>query len=295
MDDGEPPPNPASNTVVLPSNTDEIDLELEEDGEPTTSAVVAPGQGLDGVKVSTDTTAEPAAGPASSNVPEDLRAQLPASFAKPPPQPAAPQQQPMSHPPDIKNTKTHFLALDKCLPNRDFLQLLSMPAVSSPDATLTRPLHLSYDKEWLAITRVFATELHLGGDPNTRAPPDKGETYYTPLISAQETWIEEHITDFTIPQNFEITAPVYDHVMGIRMTEQPREYSNNQTSRFCQMLEIPNLFDIGEEERERRMRVGPRPDEVRRDGGGRGGFGRGRGRGGGGRGGFQPGEVVGDL
>ncbi|KAH0149199.1 hypothetical protein KCU67_g11159, partial [Aureobasidium melanogenum] len=129
-----------------------------------------------------------------------------------------------------------------------------------------RPLQLEYDTEWLAITRAFASELNIGGDPNTRAPPDLGEAHYAPLISASETWIKENVKNMTIPDNFEITAPVFDAAAGTHVQGAPREYTNNQTK----------------QDREERMRMGPRPDEQRRDGGfrgGRGGGGRGGGRG----------------
>ncbi|TIA17975.1 hypothetical protein D6C81_05342 [Aureobasidium pullulans] len=275
MDDDEPAPKASEANPTLPVNADEIDLELEDDAEPTT-APVAPGQGLDGARVPIDP-------PAPSAVPEDLRAQLPASFAKPPPR-SEPVNQPISHPPGITNTKTNFLALDKCLPNRDFLQVLSMPTISSSNASVDRPLQLEYDAEWLAITRVFASELHVGGDPNARAPQDKGEAHYAPLIDAEQSWIDQNVSSLTIPENFEITAPVFDPAQGIHVQGVPKEYTNNQTKKFCELLDIPNPFDISEEEREERMRVGPKAEEQRRDGGFRGGRGGGRGRGGGGRG-----------
>jgi lariat debranching enzyme len=277
MDEDGPVPTskPSETNTTLPVNAGEIDLELEDDADPTT-APVAPGQGLDGARVPiAPSTVEDNTKPAST-VPEDLRAQLPASFAKPPPRPES-TNQPISHPLGITNTKTNFLALDKCLPNRDFLQVLSMPAISDPNASFDRPLQLEYDREWLAITRVFASELSVGGDPNSRAPPDLGESHYAPLIDASQTWIEENIKDTAIPSNFQITAPIFDAAGGIHVQGQPKEYTNTQTTRFCDMLGISNPFDISEEDREERMRVGPRPDEQRRDGGFRGGRGGGRG------------------
>ncbi|KAI4741730.1 hypothetical protein E4T50_07853 [Aureobasidium sp. EXF-12298] len=292
MDDDGPAPAPKASeaSTTLPVNADEIDLELEDDADPST-APVAPGQGLDGARVPITSSAHEDNTKSTSAVPENLRAQLPASFAKPPPRPES-TNQPVSHPSGITNTRTAFLALDKCLPNRDFLQVLSMPAVSDPNASLNRPLQLEYDAEWLAITRVFASELGVGGNPDARAPPDLGESHYAPLIDASQTWVEEHVKDMTVPENFQITAPVFDAAAGIHVQGQPKEYTNTQTSRFCEMLDIPNPFDISEEDREERMRVGPRPDEQRRDGGykgnrggGRGGRGRGNGRGRGGSGG----------
>ena len=91
----------------------------------------------------------------------------------------------------------------------------------------------------------------------------------------------------TIPENFEITAPIYNPRIGIGIREQPREYTNPQTVAFCETLDIENAFDATEEDREQRFRKGPRPEQDRggaggRDrGGGRRGrdSGRGRGRG----------------
>lgn len=283
MDDQEPTAD-----KTLPANADEIDLELEDDDDPTSTAQVAPGQGLDSAKVPVDMTVSEKQ---PSAVPEDLRSQLPASFLRPKPEPRAPVQ-PMSHPPDITNTETHFLALDKCLPNRDFLQLLTIP-VSTRDEHLQRPLKLEYDPEFLAITRALTLEHPLVvGHHSHRPAHDLGESHYLPLIQEQEKWVEENLVStgkMTVPDNFTITAPVFDASMGLNSPEGTKEYSSPQTTKFCELLALPNPFDISDEDRQSRMNLGPRPDEERFDGGGRGGrggFSRGGGRGRGGRGGF---------
>lgn len=197
------------------------------------------------------------------------------------------------NPTAIANTVTRFLALDKCLPNRKFLQILDIDPISQPQSTLSAlfsPFKLTYDKEWLAITRAFASELTVG-EASSPILTDRGEDYYTSKIVTEEKWVSEHISDFTIPENFEITAPVFDPAIDhVGMKDQPREYTNPQTSAFCELVGIPNLFHATEKDRDERMSNAPtRPPSGgggrnwnsnmdRGRGGGRG-WGRGRGRG----------------
>jgi len=272
----------AVNNQGLRHNEDEIDLNSDDNGDIDAAAISETTFAASGLS---QTTAASSGDP--STVPEGLRAQLPASFARPAPQAPLPQ---LSAPDGITNTTTRFLALDKCLPHRKFLQFLEVDPISdhgSPQTT--RPYTLSYDKEWLAITRVFASDLVLG-DPSSPVPPNRGEAFYRPLIEAEEAWVEENLVKtgkMGVPADFEITAPVYDPAVGIGTREQPKEYTNPQTVRFCELVGLPNPFDMSEEERERRMIAGPR-EESRRGGGGRGDGrggrggrwgGRGRGRG----------------
>ena len=240
-------------------------------------------------------------------VSESMRAQLAelsSTFA--PPSHQQPASAPLPLPKSIANNTTRFLALDKCERGRDFLQLLEVESITEqsclPNA---RPYRLQYDKEWLAILRVFAPDLELGGDPNGKVPPDRGDTYYRDRIIEEEKWIEEHVVlpnRLTVPDNFTITAPVYDPDERVSPSDKPHEYTNPQTSTFCELIGIDNKFDISEAERKKRMDHGPRPVDRNfsrggrgggrssKDGGsngrGRGGYnvGRGRGRGRGGRG-----------
>lgn len=258
-------------TVLQPSqpvasikNDDEIDLDLD-DEEPAGNATTAtPG-------CTTGPTDQTSSDP--SDIPSKLRSQLPAAFTRPP-LISAEKPQTLPPPPGITNKRTHFLALDKCLPNRKFLQILSMDPLS-PSPKLT------YDKEWLAILRVFASH-----DPHEPNPPNLGEAAYASLIAKEDEWVEENLMKkgkMEIPENFEITAPVYDgKTIGSVGREQPREYSNPQTNAFCEMLGIPNFFDEREEVREERRRSKRLRNESVRGRGGRGGGrsrGRGRGRG----------------
>jgi len=283
LDGDQPQQAPSSKPLASIKNEDEINLDINDDDEPS-SAPQAPLP----TAIMDPLPQQPSE---SAPIPSDIRSQLPAAFFRPKPSQEKPQALPP--PPGITNNRTRFLALDKCLPNRKFLQILSINPhnPSIPPA----PLCLTYDKEWLAILRVFASH-----DPHETNPLNLGEAAYAPLIAKEEKWVEENIVKrndlgipgtLAIPSFFEITAPVYDgKAIGSVGREQPREYSNPQTKYFCEMLGIPYWFGDTEEVREERRRVkGVLIEGSRGRGGGRGG-GRGRGRGhgggvGGGRGG----------
>lgn len=109
-------------------NTDEIDIELESDQGQSSPA-----------------------SPDNADVSESLRSELPASFRRE-------RSDSLPHPVNIANKVTSFLALDKCLPNRRFLQVLNVePFGNSPTPSSIPPHRLQYDKEWLAITRAFSS------------------------------------------------------------------------------------------------------------------------------------------
>lgn len=212
--------------------------------------------------------------------------------------------------PQIHNKISFFLSLDKVDLNRDFLQLMEVDCLSAPRTkTPQGPHRLSYDKEWLAILRTFADELHLGGNATDPVPEAKSPEEYRARILKEEQWIERNVVQagkMMIPNNFVITAPVHDPSRIVGEDAMPREYTNPQTSTFCKLIGIENKFDLSEEERAKRMKQGPsayvKKEKVR--GGRRGAGGRGRagaageqtggGHGMGGRGGRKPGRKQGE-
>lgn len=282
--------NGAAHRPASGPNADEIDLELEdeEDGDEA----VAPGQALDDLEVHMESRPLIEHPVLSA---EDARAALPEAFRRPQP---PPKKEKTEHPPDITNAVTSFLALDKCLPNRHFLQLTTVRVKN--DQHVQRPLHLYYDQEWLAITRAFAlSEPPVFGNAEATVARAKPQTEYRDLIHEQEKWLGEHLAaeDLIVPENFTVTAPVYDNGnWNLPQYAIVDEYPNPQTAHFCKMLQIPDALEITEEQREARMAARPRKDldsdRLRSGGRGRGGFGnagrgrgngrgRGRGRGGG--------------
>jgi lariat debranching enzyme len=288
-------------TPVPPSNEDEIDLGLDDDA-PTVkplknddeidvdldddTPVSKPTENEDEINLDMDdddTTTKPQPQESKTTVPEDIRAQLPASFAKPVPRPKAVN---LPHPAAISNTTTNFLALDKLLPNRHFLQLLEIkPVREAPLSAITRPLRLSYDPEWLAITRAFSKH-----SPVSNHASDLGTAHYLPLIETEEAWVKANVPSLVVPEDFTLTASVYNPAEGLNVPGMPREYSNPQTRTYCEMVGIKNHFHDEEDVLLERWKNQPPPNSEEARGGGRGrGFGgnRGggyRGSGGGGRG-----------
>ncbi|KAI9834163.1 MAG: hypothetical protein M1826_005274 [Phylliscum demangeonii] len=271
-------------------NEEEIDLDMGDSDEADNETATEHAQTAN--EPAEDKTAEE---PEKQRdiVPQSLRDQLPASFLKPTQSSRSNHfKAPPPPPPDITNTTTHFLALDKCLPGRQFLEIFAVepvsnqppttlaaepaaplnadsvttPPASTTTTTTTAPprFRLEYDKEWLAITRVFASELPALGDRSAAVPANQGEAHYQPLIAQEELWVVEHIMSrpdgMLIPTNFQPIAPVHGGVAaGAAVTpaaeadEQPdptplREYPSLQTARFCELVGIANRFWLTEEE-----------------------------------------------
>ncbi|CUS13601.1 unnamed protein product [Tuber aestivum] len=253
-------------------NQDEI--ELDPDEEPGAAAL----KGEDEIELDLDQHSSETAGvPLGNMVLEVAKAGEPALAAESEDARAglAPPVGPVVGLAD-KNKVTKFLALDKCLPHREFLQLLTIPITKSWPG-------LSYDPEWLAITRALNPYLHK--HPSALNSEAFRESI-GPMIAGERRWVEENVVakgKLGIPENFHITAPIHEGSPTAQEDRLPESYVNPQTTAFCELLGIDDgtRFAPGSEGKEERYR-----SFVANGGGGypRGGRGGG-GRGGGGRGG----------
>lgn len=128
---------------------------------------------------------------------------------------------------------TRFLALDKCLPKRKFLQVLEVRS------QVDTPIQLSYDLEWLTI--LYLTNHLLSVKSSIHYMPGQygaGRWMYTPSAKEKQTVYERFDSDLRIPLNFTQTVKPYDPNDMNTQVEPPRLMINNQTTQLCQRLGI---------------------------------------------------------
>ena len=150
-------------------------------------------------------------------------------------------------PPAPRETK--FLALDKCLPRRQFLEASSFffPVVSSTEASFFFPSQvvdiptkeegpssegpttvvLSYDPEWLAITRAFQPYLSRKREQATYPDPDAARA----AVAREWDWIQVH----ALPK-----LGAEGRVDACQRFVQGVDGAHQQTDAFVALLEIEN-------------------------------------------------------
>ncbi|XP_072253605.1 lariat debranching enzyme [Leuresthes tenuis] len=157
----------------------------------------------------------------------------------------------MQHPPkgNAAPRVTKFLSLDKCLPYREFLQIVDVPDRPSSSESL------EYDPEWLAILK--ATSSLQRTSPHPWNPPENNGLHERWDFSASEAAMMQVVEDLSgelnIPDNFSRTVASYDP-----NNPQPRStpsYSTNpQTTELCAKLGLADIY----------AQAGQGRDELRR-------------------------------
>ncbi|KAF9436357.1 Protein kinase [Entomortierella beljakovae] len=262
----------AAATTVVVKNVDEIDIEFDDDDDDdlkntdtvtvtTTTTTVAeiPVKNPDEIDVDFDdeeddelelekeTKVKSNTGlNASESNPDEIRIEMDdeidtSTSAEPEslqPQQQESQQTSSSKTPKPHPTQTKFLALDKCVQGKKFLEILDFPEFNEP-------LEFKYDEEWLAIVRTLDPFLSL---EFSQRRPLSGRTLEHALQVNRE-WVRNNVTltrGLNITNNFKPTAPAHDTVR----TMGPREknncilpFLNPQTVEFCDMLQIQNKIN----------------------------------------------------
>lgn len=133
---------------------------------------------------------------------------------------------------DEKTTK--FLALDKCLPNRRFLQLLDI------ETDNTDALKMEYDLEWLTILKSTNHLLSVKHSNNFMPGPNGQERFeFIPSQEELEETKKKFKDGLKIPENFSATVEPFNPDNSFDQSqEQPKAIINPQTSQFCKLLGI---------------------------------------------------------
>ncbi|KAM6934885.1 lariat debranching enzyme [Xenentodon cancila] len=132
---------------------------------------------------------------------------------------------------------TKFLSLDKCLPYREFLQIVDIPDRPSSSEGL------EYDPEWLAILK--ATNSLQRTSPRPWNPPEDNGLHERWDFRASEAALMQVVEDLSgdlgIPNNFSQTVPSFDP-SNPQPHAAPSCNTNPQTTELCAKLGLTDIY-----------------------------------------------------
>lgn len=135
-------------------------------------------------------------------------------------------------------TETKFLALDKCLPKRRFLQILD---IDEPEGSQKG---LFYDLEWLTVLSTTNSLLSVKSTKNYMPGPGGAERYDFRPTGDEMKKVQEKFGDLRVPENFQKISPAYNPSEGRRHVSQPDAQVNMQTTNFCDKLGIDDPLSL---------------------------------------------------
>ncbi|XP_071782441.2 lariat debranching enzyme [Centroberyx gerrardi] len=143
------------------------------------------------------------------------------------------------HPPkgNAAPRTTKFLSLDKCLPYREFLQIVDVPERPGSSEGL------EYDPEWLAILKATnslqRTTSHPWNPPQNNGLHERWD--FSASEAAMMEVVEEMSGELAIPDNFSRTVPAYDPAKP-QPHASPSCSTNPQTTELCATLGLTDIY-----------------------------------------------------
>ncbi|CAF0889422.1 unnamed protein product [Didymodactylos carnosus] len=134
---------------------------------------------------------------------------------------------------------TRFLSLDKCLPGREFLQVLDIEPINPTKINSNR---LTLDPEWLCILK--KTDNLLNVHRTHTYLPNKSQQSSMPTEEDIKSLHEDFGDQFEVPDMFQITAPTYTSEKSSSTSINQQQKINPQTELLCQMLGIRDPLNV---------------------------------------------------